>query len=79
MVELKHVIRNKCTEGLPFPMIFMGFLVSTAWLVYGVILNNVFMVFQNIVAVLLGGFQLTFFLIYPSKKVEKIDKKKKKN
>lgn len=75
MVELKHVIRNKSTEGLPFPLIFMGFVVSTAWLIYGIILNNIFMVFQNIVAVLLGGFQLSFFLIYPSKKVEAKKKK----
>jgi solute carrier family 50 protein (sugar transporter) len=76
MLELKHVIRNKSTEGLPFPLIFMGFIVSTSWLVYGIILNNIFMVFQNIVAVLLGGFQLSFFLIYPSKSAVKEKKKK---
>lgn len=56
----------------------MGFVVSFAWLVYGVILNSMFMVFQNLIAVLLSGFQLSFFLIYPSKPKTK-DVKKKKN
>jgi solute carrier family 50 protein (sugar transporter) len=78
MVELKEVIRNKSTEGLPFPIMFMGFLVGLAWLLYGIILNNSFVILQNLVAVLLSAFQLSFFLIYPSKKVV-ADKKKKKN
>jgi solute carrier family 50 (sugar transporter) len=79
MLELKNVIRNKSTEGLPFPIIFVGFLVSSAWLTYGIVLNSIFMVLQNVVAVLLGGFQLSFFLIYPSKKATVDKKKKKKN
>lgn len=78
MAGLKDVIRNKSTEGLPFPIMFMGFFVGLSWLVYGVILNNAFVVLQNLVAVLLGGFQLSFFLIYPSKR-STTDKKKKKN
>ncbi|KAG5673454.1 hypothetical protein PVAND_003500 [Polypedilum vanderplanki] len=76
MTELKEVIRNKSTEGLPFPIIFMGFLVGLSWLTYGVVLNNAFIILQNLVVVLLCGFQLSFFLIYPSKKVVK-DKKKR--
>lgn len=76
MLGLKDVIRTKSTESLPFPLIFMGFVVSFAWLVYGVILNSMFMIIQNLFAVLLSGFQLSFFAIYPSKSV---DAKKKKN
>lgn len=78
MIGLKDVIRTQSTESLPFPLILMGFLVSLAWLVYGVILNSMFMVLQNVIAVLLSGFQLSFFLIYPSKPQVK-DAKKKKN
>lgn len=77
MLGLKEVIRTKSTESLPFPLIFMGFLVSFAWLVYGIILNSMFMIFQNLFAVLLSGFQLSFFAIYPSQ--SKVDAKKKKN
>jgi len=76
MLGLKDVIRTKSTESLPFPLIFMGFVVSFAWLVYGVILNSMFMIIQNLFAVLLSGFQLSFFAIYPSKSA---DAKKKKN
>jgi solute carrier family 50 (sugar transporter) len=76
MIELKNVIATKSTEKLPFPIIVMGFLVSASWLIYGIILNNLFIVFQNLVAVILGGFQLSFFLVYPSKQAV-LDKKKK--
>jgi len=78
MLGLKDVIRDKSTETLPFPMIFMGFIVSLSWLVYGIILNSVFVVFQNLFAVLLTGFQLSFFAIYPSKPKVKQGKKKTK-
>lgn len=77
MLGLKDVIRTKSTSCLPFPLIVMGFLVSSAWLVYGIILNSMFMILQNLIAVLLSGFQLSFFAIYPSK--SKVDSKKKKN
>lgn len=79
MVGIKDVIRTQSTESLPFPLIFMGFLVSFAWLVYGIILNSVFVILQNLIAVLLSGFQLSFFLIYPSKSQVKVKKQKKKN
>jgi len=77
MLSLKDVIRDQSTELLPFPIMFMGFLVGLAWLVYGVILNNLFMIAQNFVAVALSAFQLSFFLIYPSKPSDKNKKKKK--
>ncbi|XP_070503995.1 sugar transporter SWEET1-like [Chironomus tepperi] len=67
MTELGEIIRKKSTEGLPFPIIFMGFAVGLTWLVYGIILNSLFMVYQNLVAVLLSGFQLGLFIVYPSK------------
>lgn len=80
MIGIKDVIRTQSTESLPFSLIFMGFVVSFAWLVYGVILNSVFVVLQNLIAVLLSGFQLSFFLIYPSKsQVQGKKQKKKKN
>jgi solute carrier family 50 (sugar transporter) len=76
-LELKTVIKNKSTHGWPFPIIFMGCLVSFSWLLYGIILKSEFMIFQNLVAVLLTGFQLLFFCIYPS--TPPVEKKKKKN
>lgn len=78
MVSLKDVIRDQSTESLPFPLIFVGFLVSFAWLIHGVVLNSMFVILQNLIAVLLSGFQLSFFLIYPSKSAVKISSKNKK-
>uniref|UniRef100_A0AAG5CX97 Sugar transporter SWEET n=1 Tax=Anopheles atroparvus TaxID=41427 RepID=A0AAG5CX97_ANOAO len=64
---LPDIIRRKSTEGLPFPMILSGTIVGLSWLLYGVILNNVFMVLQNVAALALSGIQLALFAIYPSK------------
>lgn len=37
-----HVIRCRSAECLPFPMIAASFLVSAQWLLYGFILNDLF-------------------------------------
>lgn len=77
LLEVKTIIKNKSTQGWPFPIIFMGFLVSCAWMTHGIVLKNAFMFFQNVVAVLISGFQLGFFVVYPSTPV--VEKTKKKN
>ena len=68
LIHLKEVIRSKSTEILPFPLIFMGTLVSFMWLLYGLIINNVFVIFQNAVGFILSIAQLSLFVIFPSKK-----------
>lgn len=68
---LKEIIRNKSTEGMPFPIIFSGTIVTFMWLLYGIILRNKFLVIQNVVAVILCGSQLSLFVIYPSKSKRK--------
>lgn len=67
-------METKSTEGLPFPMIFSGTLVSISWLLYGIIIENGFVIFQNVVVFLLSVVQLSLFVIYPSK--PKSDSKK---
>lgn len=68
LIHLKQVIKTKNTEILPFPLIFMGTLVSFQWLLYGLIINNVFIIFQNAVGFTLSIAQLSLFVIFPSKK-----------
>ncbi|XP_026742847.1 sugar transporter SWEET1 [Trichoplusia ni] len=75
---LKDIIKNQSTEGLPFPIILSGAIVTFAWLVYGIILRNKFLVIQNIVAVALCASQLALFVIYPSKPKAKQQKQKAK-
>ncbi|XP_018359745.1 PREDICTED: sugar transporter SWEET1 [Trachymyrmex cornetzi] len=68
LAHLKNVIKTKNTEILPFPLIFMGTLVSFQWLLYGLIINNVFIIFQNAIGFILSIAQLSLFVIFPSKK-----------
>ncbi|XP_047528287.1 sugar transporter SWEET1 [Vanessa atalanta] len=77
LLNLKHIVKNKSTEGMPFPIIFSGTIVTFMWLLYGIILKNKFLVLQNVVAFALCGFQLSLFAIYPSKPKSK-DKVKAK-
>ncbi|XP_055640917.1 sugar transporter SWEET1-like [Toxorhynchites rutilus septentrionalis] len=68
---LPEIVRKKSTEGLPFAMIFSGTIVGFMWLLYGIILNNSFVIFQNLAALALSGVQLALFVIYPSKDLKK--------
>ena len=64
---LKEIMEKKSTEGLPFPIIFSGAIVTFMWLLYGIILRNSFLVIQNVVAFVLCASQLALFVVYPSK------------
>ncbi|XP_029177237.1 sugar transporter SWEET1 [Nylanderia fulva] len=59
LMHLEKVIKTKSTEILPFPLIFMGTMVSFLWLLYGIIINNVFIIFQNAVGFTLSIAQLS--------------------
>jgi len=77
LLSLGDVIRTKSTKTLPFPLILSGTVVTFLWLLYGIIIKNPFIQFQNVVGFLLSAIQLSLFAIYPSKG-EKENKKKKK-
>ncbi|XP_063619961.1 sugar transporter SWEET1 [Cydia splendana] len=64
---LKQIIAKQSTEGLPFPMILSGTVVTFMWLLYGIILKNNFLVLQNSIALALSSAQLALFVIYPTK------------
>lgn len=67
LLGLGEILKKKSTEGLPFPIIFAGTLVSLSWLLYGVVLRNDFIVVQNVIALALCLVQLALFAIFPSK------------
>ncbi|XP_053696210.1 sugar transporter SWEET1-like [Sabethes cyaneus] len=68
---LPEIMRKKSTEGLPFAMILSGTVVGSMWLLYGIILNNTFVILQNLTALALSAVQLALFVIYPSKDSKK--------
>lgn len=71
------IIKNKSTEGLPFPLILSGTIVSFSWLLYGLCLNNTTIVLQNFVLFGMSAVQLSLFVIYPSSGKSKQVKSKK--
>jgi len=77
-LSLGDVIRNKSTEGLPFPIILSGTVVSFMWLLYGFCLQNAVIVWQNVVMFSLSAIQLSLFVIYPSKPKSQSQKTSKK-
>lgn len=79
LLELPSIIKRQSTEGLPFPIIFCGTLVSLGWLTYGITLNNDFMIFQNLVCTVMSVIQLSLFAIYPSTATTPVKDSKKKN
>lgn len=70
LFNLKEIIKTKNTEMLPFPMILSGTVVTFLWLLYGIILENIFIEVQNVVGLLLCLAQLSLFIIFPSKPSE---------
>ncbi|XP_019870119.1 sugar transporter SWEET1 [Aethina tumida] len=66
--SLLHVIKVKNTESLPYPIILASFVVCLQWLVYGYLLEDMFIQIPNFLGALLSGFQLSLFYVYPNVK-----------
>ncbi|GLG99656.1 hypothetical protein R5R35_008341 [Gryllus longicercus] len=73
LFSLKEIIQTQSTATLPFPLILTGTLVSAQWLLYGIIIKNEFIQFQNVVGFGLSVIQLSLFAIYPSKPKKKAE------
>ncbi|KAG8222431.1 hypothetical protein J437_LFUL008429 [Ladona fulva] len=65
LFSLGTVIKTKSTATLPFPLILSGTLVTFLWLLYGIIIENAFIMFQNVMGLSLLLVQLSLFAIYP--------------
>ncbi|KAJ8676072.1 hypothetical protein QAD02_011858 [Eretmocerus hayati] len=74
LMHLGEIIRTKSTAMLPFPLIFMGTIVAFLWLLYGLIINNSFIIFQNAIGFSLSFVQLSLFAIYPCTPVNEDEK-----
>lgn len=67
LASLREVYRSKSTEILPFPLILSMFFVGGLWCLYGVIIDNTFIIYPNFLGFIIAGLQLLLFLIYPNK------------
>ena len=66
LASVSEVVKSRSTETLPFWMILFNFLVSSLWTLYGLMMDNYFLIFPNGIGAGLSLTQLIFFLIYPS-------------
>ncbi|XP_030571025.1 sugar transporter SWEET1 [Drosophila novamexicana] len=78
LLNLPNIIKKKSTEGMPFPIIFAGQLVATAWTLYALSIRNHVMVYQNLFLWILGSIQLAMFVLYPSTPAKKPNAKSAK-
>jgi len=67
LLDLKEIMATKSTAKLPFPLILSGTVVTFLWLLYGLIIENIFMIIQNVVGFALCSFQLSLFVVYPAR------------
>uniref|UniRef100_A0A0P4VUR3 Sugar transporter SWEET n=2 Tax=Scylla olivacea TaxID=85551 RepID=A0A0P4VUR3_SCYOL len=72
LVSLAEVFRTRSTDMLPFPLIFATFLVSGLWWLYGIIIQNSFVKYPNLIGFGLSGFQLFLFIVYPNKRKDNV-------
>lgn len=80
LATIQDVLKTKCVSSMPFPIIISTFIVTLSWLLFGILKEDNFIVFSNLVAVIISGSQLSLFLIYPSKHpYEKLSPNNKKS
>ncbi|XP_050304637.1 sugar transporter SWEET1 [Anthonomus grandis grandis] len=65
LLDVKEIITKKDASSIPFPITFMGSIVTLLWLIYGIILQNYFIIFQNVVGCTLCVLQLILIFLYP--------------
>ena len=68
LASLAHVIKTGSTEVLPFPIILSSFFVSGQWWLYGIILDDNFIIVPNFLGWCLATFQLLLFAYFPGKR-----------
>uniref|UniRef100_A0A182QYG3 Sugar transporter SWEET n=1 Tax=Anopheles farauti TaxID=69004 RepID=A0A182QYG3_9DIPT len=66
LAQLRTIIRAKSSAGLPLPAILASTGATILWLLYGLLINNTFIVVQKAIAMVLCTVQLSLFIIYPA-------------
>lgn len=80
LATIQDVLKTRCVSSMPFPIIISSFVVTLSWLLFGLLKGDSFIVFSNLIAVIISGAQLSLFMIYPSKHAyEKLSPSNKKS
>ncbi|XVF06508.1 hypothetical protein REPUB_Repub06bG0054300 [Reevesia pubescens] len=76
---MRHVIRTKSVEHMPFFLSFFLTLCATMWFFYGIFVMDFYIALPNVLGFLLGIAQMILYVIYKSatKNVETTEKQQK--
>ncbi|RLN72002.1 hypothetical protein BBJ28_00007406 [Nothophytophthora sp. Chile5] len=67
LATIRRVVTKKSTASMPFTMSLMNFFNSVCWIVYAVIISDMFVLIPNVVGGVLTSIQLVLYAVYPSK------------
>ncbi|XP_049796889.1 sugar transporter SWEET1-like [Schistocerca nitens] len=65
LFSLREIIRTKNSISIPLPMVLSGTVVTLLWLLYGLMIGSAFLIFQNVIVLVLSVAQLGLVIIYP--------------
>ncbi|VDK66343.1 unnamed protein product [Onchocerca ochengi] len=65
---LREVLRTRCTETMPLPLCCLTLLVTTEWLLYGILIDDIYIKVPNAIASVIAVAQLLPFFYFPRNK-----------
>lgn len=65
LAGVQIVFKKKCCDNLPFPLCSANLLVSAQWCLYGVLVNDIYIIIPNGAGVALAILQISLFLVFP--------------
>ncbi|CAD5219224.1 unnamed protein product [Bursaphelenchus okinawaensis] len=65
LAGIKVVLKKKCCDSMPLPLCTANLLVSSQWCLYGVLVNDIYIMIPNGAGVALAVLQISLFLFFP--------------
>ena len=73
LASVVTVVRSRSTESLPFYLILATIAMTGSWTLYGLIIEDMFVILPNFLGCLIASGQLLLFAVYRSPSI-KLDK-----
>jgi solute carrier family 50 protein (sugar transporter) len=67
LISMAEVVRSKSTETMSFPLTVMSVSTTLSWVLYGILVADVYIIFPNTVGLFLACIQLSLFVMYRHK------------
>uniref|UniRef100_A0A8R1IPG8 Sugar transporter SWEET1 n=1 Tax=Caenorhabditis japonica TaxID=281687 RepID=A0A8R1IPG8_CAEJA len=64
------VLKTREVSTLPLPLCFVQFLVTLQWCIYGILVNDVFVVAPSATGMAISLIQLSLFVVFPKNSIE---------